>query len=351
MDPVVELGLRAAPGPLPPPQPKRSSQHVAAANATGQVQATDSGKGGVTPDVPVGVSSAEDESMPAQEDEPMPMQASSTPGSQAQAAVSGCDGATTAGVPLAANSTEDEGALASAHGATGAIAEAQGPAGGAAGGAEARGFTDRATSSPTITGVGLALVDVSSSEKHAKVLAHFRSGIGLPAWVAVVDTWCTLEVATGLLVPGKVLPPHGRPEAVSRWVQRAHNDQQIPASLEEDDQWDAFYDKVVKWWIAVNPAWQKEGVTGPASFAEHGLKQESGGDLGGLLVGLNGLTSVVACLWWWYQLAGVVEGAPVWKKLVGDVTWVLTEKFRAIGRKRVGRPSGEEPAGKRARRE
>jgi hypothetical protein len=108
---------------------------------------------------------------------------------------------------------------------------------------------------------------------------------------------------------------------------------------------------VVKWWIAVNPAWRKEGVTGPASFAEHGLKQESGGDLGGLLAGLNGLTSVVACLWWWYQLAGVVEGVPVWKKLVGDVTWVLTEKFRAIRRKRAGGPSGEEPAGKRARRE
>jgi hypothetical protein len=224
VDPVAELGLRAAPGPLPPPQPKRSSQRVAAANTTSQVQATDLGKGGVMPDVPVGVSSAEDKLMPAQEDEPMPTQASSTPGSQVQAAVSGCDGAMTTGVPLAANSTEDEGAPASAHRAAGVIAEAQGPAGGAAGGVEARGFTDRATSSPAITGAGLALVDVSSSEKHAKVLAHFQLGIGLPAWVAVVDAWCTLEVATGLLVPGKVLPPHGRPEAVSWWVQRARND-------------------------------------------------------------------------------------------------------------------------------
>ncbi|KAJ7753702.1 hypothetical protein B0H14DRAFT_3512714 [Mycena olivaceomarginata] len=186
--------------------------------------------------------------MPAQEDEPMPMQASSTPGSQAQAAVSGWCSGLLMGPParLPRRRVQRAGQQVEQKRA----ASLTGP------------------SSPTITGVGLALVDVSSSEKHAKVLAHFRSGIGLPAWVAVVDTWCTLEVATGLLVPGKVLPPHGRPEA-------------IPASLEEDDQWDAFYDKVVKWWIAVNPAWQKEGVTGPASFAEHGLKQESGGDLGG----------------------------------------------------------------------
>jgi hypothetical protein len=105
----------------------------------------------------------------------------------------------------------------------------------------------------------------------------------------------------------------------------------------------------VNWWIAVNPAWQKEGVTGPASFVERGLKQESGGDLEGLPAGLNGLTSVVACLWWWYQLAGVVEGAPRWKKLADNVKWVLTEKSRAFGHKRAVAPSGDEPAGKRAR--
>ncbi|KAJ7729885.1 hypothetical protein B0H14DRAFT_2409674 [Mycena olivaceomarginata] len=170
---------------------------------------------------------------------------------------------------------------------------------------------------------GLACADVSSSEKHAKVLAHFQSGINLPAWGAVVDAWCALERATGLQVPGKALPAHGRPEAVSWWVQRARNDRRIPAGLEEEDQRDAFYDKTVNWWIAVNPAWRKEGVT-------RGLKQESGGDLEGLPAGLNGLTSVVACLWWWYQLAGVVEGAPRWKKLADDVTWVLTEKSRAL---------------------
>ncbi|KAJ7803735.1 hypothetical protein B0H14DRAFT_2384306 [Mycena olivaceomarginata] len=212
-----------------------------------------------------------------------------------------------------------------------------------------------ATPPPSITGAvgasaraGLARADVSSSEKHAKVLTHFLSGINTPVWVAVVDAWCALERATGLQVPGKALPAHSRPEAVSWWVQHARNDRRIPAGLEEEDQRDAFYNKVVNWWIAVNPAWRKEGVTGPASFAEHGLKQESGGDLEGLPAGLNGLTSVVACLWWWYRLAGVAEGAPAWKKLADDITWVLTEKSRAFGHKRAGVASGEEPAGKRA---
>ncbi|KAJ7673498.1 hypothetical protein B0H14DRAFT_2656893 [Mycena olivaceomarginata] len=337
VDPVVELGLRAPPSNEPPPsskpppssepppsnepppQPTRSSQHLA--NATGQAQVADPGSDGVMLiDAPMAASSAEDEPT-------RPSQRLASAAGQAQAVDSGSGGV------MPASSAEDEGAPASAHGAASAMTEAQAPAGRAAGGMDVPG--PRAG----LACADVARADVSSSEKHAKVLAHFQSGINLPAWGAVVDAWCALERATGLQVPGKALPAYGRPEAVSWWVQRARNDRRIPAGLEEEDQRDAFYDKTVNWWIAVNPAWRKEGVTGPASFVERGLKQESGGDLEGLPAGLNGLTS----------LAGVVEGAPRWKKLADDVTWVLTEKSRAFGHKRAVAPSGDEPAGKRAR--
>ncbi|KAJ7672124.1 hypothetical protein B0H14DRAFT_2424191 [Mycena olivaceomarginata] len=193
-------------------------------------------------------------------------------------------------------------------------------------------------------GTNLACAEISSSEKHATVLDHFRSDVDLPAWTAVVDAWCALERATGLQVPGKALPARGRPDAMSWWVQRARNDRRIPAGLDDEDQRDAFYDKAVSWWIAVNPAWRHEGTLPSA-----GLNKKAEEIWMPLPAGLNGLTSVVACLWWWYQVAGVVEGTPVWKKMADDVEWVLIEKARALAGKRGATPCGEEPAAKRAR--
>ncbi|KAJ7881319.1 hypothetical protein B0H14DRAFT_2565893 [Mycena olivaceomarginata] len=79
-------------------------------------------------------------------------------------------------------------------------------------------------------------------------------------------------------------------------------------------------------WLSVNLAWRKQGVENAEDFETHGLMQHSGGDLEGLLSGLNGLTSVLACLAWWYRIAGEMEGTPRWKKLVEDVAWVRREK-------------------------
>ncbi|KAJ7903751.1 hypothetical protein B0H14DRAFT_2329065, partial [Mycena olivaceomarginata] len=50
--------------------------------------------------------------------------------------------------------------------------------------------------------------------------------------------------------------------------------------------------------------------------------------------GLNGLTSVLASLGWWYRIADIVEGSLLWRKLMDDVVWVLTEKHRALAHKR-----------------
>ncbi|KAJ7871249.1 hypothetical protein B0H14DRAFT_2570952 [Mycena olivaceomarginata] len=190
------------------------------------------------------------------------------------------------------------------------------------------------------------------SEKHDVVMKLFQLEGMHPAWAAVVQAWWALERATGF--KEKALPAlsaRGRPDAVGWWVQRARKDRRIPAGLDVDDNSkEDFYDSVVGWWNAVNPAWRKDSLAA-ADFEKVLLKKEGGGSLDALSSGLNGLTSIVACLWWWYRLVGIADGAPRWKNLADDVTWVLTEKLKACGSKRPGSPSEEEPPAKRARLE
>ncbi|KAJ6503631.1 hypothetical protein C8R45DRAFT_779465, partial [Mycena sanguinolenta] len=150
-----------------------------------------------------------------------------------------------------------------------------------------------------------------------------------PIWVALVRQWCRLEELTAFQTAGKALSAQGRPEAVGWWVQRARKARALPPGLDEPDAREDFYESVVRWWISVNPGWRKEGVAEPGDFMACGLKQQAG-DLDGLPAGLNGLTSVIACLWWWYRAAGSVEGTPLWRKMVQDIHWVLQVKERVM---------------------
>jgi hypothetical protein len=66
-----------------------------------------------------------------------------------------------------------------------------------------------------------------------------------------------------------------------------------------------------------------------------------------LLAGLNGLTSMMACLWWQYRIAGIARGSPEWKKLLADMWWVLMEKTYIVSGKHTVPASLEEPLSKR----
>jgi hypothetical protein len=79
-----------------------------------------------------------------------------------------------------------------------------------------------------------------------------------------------------------------------------------------------------------------------------GLIQCSGGDLEALPSGLNGLTSILACLMWWYCVTRVLEGMPSWRKLVEDVVWVLSKKHRAFAHKQAASDALGNSASKRA---
>ncbi|KAJ7348722.1 hypothetical protein DFH08DRAFT_698557 [Mycena albidolilacea] len=185
--------------------------------------------------------------------------------------------------------------------------------------------------------------------KYTAVLALLDTGVERGIWKSAVDAWLTLEHATGFQVSGKALPAGGRPGAVSWWVQRGRGTTRIPAGLDAEDEREDFYAAVVSWWLSVNPGWRKEGVEDAEGFETRGLIQRVGGDLGALPSGLNGLTSVLACLAWWYRVAKVLEGAPSWRKLVEDVVWVLNEKHRAFVHKRAASDALENPTSKRAR--
>ncbi|KAJ7302495.1 hypothetical protein DFH08DRAFT_666433, partial [Mycena albidolilacea] len=144
-------------------------------------------------------------------------------------------------------------------------------------------------------------------------------------WKSAMSTWLTLEHASGFQASGKALSAAQRPGAVLWWVQHRRSTSRIPAGLDSEDEQQDFYEGVILWWWTVNPAWRKEGVDKAEDFAVCGLKTLSGGDLESLPSGLNGLTSVLACLGWWYRVAGVTEGMLEWRKLVEDMAWVLTE--------------------------
>ncbi|KAJ7821078.1 hypothetical protein B0H14DRAFT_2599444 [Mycena olivaceomarginata] len=176
------------------------------------------------------------------------------------------------------------------------------------------------------------------SEKHNVVLELFHSEGTHPAWGST-----TKHCLPSLLEDNPTPSAGGSSEA--------RKDRRIPAGLDaDDDSREDFYDKVVSWWNYVNPAWRKEGLGSVAGFRrKYSSKKREAAVLKGSCQGLNGLTSVVACLWWWYRLAGVADATPRWTKLVEDVTWVLSEKLKECRPKRVMTPSEDEPPSKRVR--
>jgi hypothetical protein len=96
--------------------------------------------------------------------------------------------------------------------------------------------------------------------------------------------------------------------------------------LDCEDECEDFYEGVILWWLSISPAWRKEGIKKVEDFETHRLNQHSRGDLAGIPSGLNGLTSVLASLGWWYHIAEVPERTLKWRKLMEDIVWVLTEK-------------------------
>jgi hypothetical protein len=208
---------------------------------------------------------------------------------------------------------------------------------------------DAANTLPALRSSSLSALRAACPVKYQAVLELFDMVVEGGIWKSAVDAWLTLEQASDFQITGKALSAKGRPGAVSWWVQRGRSTVQIPAGLGSEDEREDFYDAVILWWLSINPVWRKEGITKGEDFETRGLKQQRGGDLAGIPSGLNGLTSVLASLAWWYRIAEIAEGSVGWRKLVDDVVWVLTEKHRALAHKRGACDISDSRTAKRTR--
>jgi hypothetical protein len=91
-------------------------------------------------------------------------------------------------------------------------------------------------------------------------------------------------------------------------VQRGCSTVQIPTGLDSEDECEDFYKSVILWWLSIKLAWREESIARVEHFETCRLNQYSGGDLAGIPLGLNRLTSILASLGWWYYIAEVPEG-------------------------------------------
>jgi hypothetical protein len=152
-----------------------------------------------------------------------------------------------------------------------------------------------------------------------------------PHFNALLDAWVRIEAACRFDNPPKpVLPKHGRPEQVDRWIKDARGHRNRPDPVVKKVQ--QYEKEWWGWWGTLQPAWRKKdadgnwGVDGP-----YGKEWDS--------IGYwceNGLLSVVASLYFWgcaVQEGG--EGLERWECAVNDVSWVFEglalfyEKFKS----------------------
>ena len=155
---------------------------------------------------------------------------------------------------------------------------------------------------------GCAMVPLSH---HAPQAIDMLAGTGVPAWFStllamlqssdnplgerwteLVWLWVTFEQKEGFKQRGK-LSPKKCLDIISEWIQWAHSPMWQPVITNVS----MFEKSFHMWWLSLQPKWRlsKKGEI---------LTQKMDGDLDGLRkLGLNGLLSVLAALFFWGRIA------------------------------------------------
>lgn len=143
-------------------------------------------------------------------------------------------------------------------------------------------------------------------------------------WTRLVCTWLLCEIQCYPSASGK-LGTTSRPGCIAEWIARARSPTYIPASVKVDNL-DAFQASFWKWWTSVQPAWRlEEGVERP--------KRVDGEDWSSVhIFGSNGVTSVLAALFYWGRIALRTKGTAVaaWMEAIEDVQWVLNHDVPSL---------------------
>ncbi|PPQ97914.1 hypothetical protein CVT26_002990 [Gymnopilus dilepis] len=147
-------------------------------------------------------------------------------------------------------------------------------------------------------------------QRTREMVAGVRWG---PEWHELITNWLQYESSRNFEGSSWLKATH-RPSAVGEWIQRARNPYYRPEIDAED-----FQDDFWKWWKVVQPEWRDMEAEAASRSVE--------GDWCSLdKAGKNGLSSVVAALFFWGSGAGCDKTAgSSWIEAVEDVSWVLEQ--------------------------
>ncbi|KAJ7576765.1 hypothetical protein C8J56DRAFT_799379 [Mycena floridula] len=158
-------------------------------------------------------------------------------------------------------------------------------------------------------------------------------------WKQLVRGWVALESSYNFENGRGGLSASGRPDQVHWWVSCKRKSVVLSTLVDLEP----FVEIFSSWWSALNPEWREHDITGK-------LVQSSGGSWDCLRApGINGMLSVIACMWWWALKAekGVKDSA--WIQMAEDIIWVCEQLGIRSGKQHSADDSQANRAGKRIR--
>ncbi|KAF9038719.1 hypothetical protein BJ165DRAFT_1352588, partial [Panaeolus papilionaceus] len=143
------------------------------------------------------------------------------------------------------------------------------------------------------------------------------TGLGLGnKWSDCLKAYCEFQDHHGYSVERR-LPTKGRPSIIAKWIRIGctHTPKWCPAGLVPREMKEEFR----RWWVSLQPDWRvKDSVV---------VGGQIDGDWKGLVYpGINGLLSVVACLFFWGMACDTAGDKRAWVSAFLD----CTVAFRAL---------------------
>ncbi|THU80791.1 hypothetical protein K435DRAFT_563900, partial [Dendrothele bispora CBS 962.96] len=150
-----------------------------------------------------------------------------------------------------------------------------------------------------------------------------KEGAWKALWEGAVESLVSLEASYHFQDSRKSLPTSNRPGAIQAWVKNARKDR-LPVT--ENDPM-TFGNAVLDWWNSLQPDWRGLDQEGMVDILERAWLKEVEGQWGKLRCpGINGLSSIMACLRWWLDLnlqSGKGMPGDEWHVMLEDVVWVM----------------------------
>jgi hypothetical protein len=158
----------------------------------------------------------------------------------------------------------------------------------------------------------------------------------------ILKLWTHLKWAYGFQSDRAcALSKDKQPDQVNWWIGHGHKVTAMPPITFV---W-VFKRQLWKWWVHLQPAWHQDTASDDGSMSHTGPREWD------KLAkpGVNGIVSVVACLYWWFKRAAEEDEdddshLPLWANIIDDVSWVLTQLVDYVPTYLSGAGGSEQPA-------